>query len=102
MSDWPWHQPLGAALLEHGVHADIPWKSDKDFYATIDSIQEGHAPWITHILWYTGPKPAEGPVPAWMEEDYELNACDILHLLEIQIANSEFNGKFDYVPFKEF
>jgi len=90
-----------AALLEHGVHADLPWKSDREFYATIDSIQEGHAPWITHILRYTGPKPAEGPVPAWMEEEYELNTRDVLYLLEIQISNSEFDGKFDYVPFNE-
>lgn len=91
-----------AALLKHAVHADLPWNSDKEFYATIDSIQEGHTPWITHILWYTGPKPVKGPVPAWMEEEYELNTRDVLHLLEIQISNSEFNGRFDYVPFREF
>lgn len=91
-----------AVLLEQGVHVDPPWNSDKDFYATIDSIQDGHAPWITRILRYTGPKPTEGPIPAWMEEEYELNTRNVLCLLEIQISNSEFNGKFDYVPFKEF
>ena len=91
-----------ALLLEHGVNADLPWKSDKEFYATIDSIQEGLAPWITHKLRYTGPKPTEGPIPAWMEEEYELNSRDALQLLEIQISDSEFDGKFDYGPFEEF
>jgi hypothetical protein len=70
-------------------------------YATIDQIQEGVAPWTTHILRYNGPKPNSGPVPTWMEQDFELNTRNVLKVLENQIANPEFDGKFDYVPFKD-
>ena len=36
-----------------------------------------------------------------MEEDFELNIWNVLKVLENQITNPEFNGMFDYVPFKE-
>lgn len=37
-----------------------------------------------------------------MEETYELNVCNILVVLEQQLATSEFDGKFDYIPYQEF
>ena len=40
--------------------------------------------------------------PAWMEETYELNAHDVLHVLEQQLATSDFDGQTDYIPYQEF
>jgi hypothetical protein len=37
-----------------------------------------------------------------MDEDFELNTWDVLKVLKQQIANPELNGKFDYVPYREF
>jgi hypothetical protein len=37
-----------------------------------------------------------------MEETYELNVRNILIVLEQQLATSEFDGNFDYIPYQEF
>ena len=37
-----------------------------------------------------------------MQETYELNTCDVLHVVELQLANPEFDGRFDYSPYKEY
>ena len=47
-----------------------------------------------------GPKPPTPP--AWMEETYELNTRNALHLLEQQIATSKLDGQAEYVPYQEF
>jgi len=79
----------------------VPWKSAKELYATIDSIQAGSAPWTTHTFQYNGPKPA-GAVPTWMTETYELSVRNVLHVVEGQLAEEEFDGRCDYTPYKEF
>jgi hypothetical protein len=37
-----------------------------------------------------------------MTQSYELVACDICSVLHTQIACTDFNGHWDYVPFMEF
>ena len=37
-----------------------------------------------------------------MEETYKLNALDVLHVLEQQLATSDFDGQTDYIPYQEF
>jgi len=44
-----------AALAKGGSSEDVPWKNADDMYATIDSIQMGHVPWVTHTFQYSGP-----------------------------------------------
>jgi len=68
--------------------------------ATIDQIDEGVIPWMTYIFWYGGPQP-ENP-PAWMTGVYEFNVRDSLAVLEALLASDEFDGHFDYVPYKEY
>jgi hypothetical protein len=81
---------------------DVPWRSTEEFYQTIDSIQAGSAPWTTHRLKYNGPRPANGPAPQWMDQDYDLNTRNILQVLELQLSNTDFDGHFDYTPYIEF
>jgi len=50
---------------------------------------------------YNGPKPA-GIVLAWMTETYKLNIRNVLHVLEGQLADKDFDGHCDYTPYKEF
>jgi hypothetical protein len=90
-----------AALAKGGSPEDIPWKNADDMYATIDLIQVGHVPWITHTFQYSGPRP-NGTCPQWMDETYELSVCDVLLLLEKQLATPDFNGHFNTFPFTEF
>ena len=79
----------------------MPWSSAEELYDTIDSIQSGDTPWKTYKFTYKGPK-TDGIAPKWMEQEYELNTRDVLAVVEQQLANSEFNGKFDYTPYQEF
>ena len=91
-----------ATMIDCAGKKSIPWQCEEEMCANIDQIQEGSVSWTTHILWYNGPKPDSEPVPTWMDQDFELNTRDVLKVLEQQIANPELNGKFDYVPFREF
>ena len=90
-----------AILLKGKSKSEVPWKSAEQLYDTIDSIEAGNAPWSTYELRYNGPKPT-GAVPCWMQETYELNTCDVLRVVELQLANPEFDGRFDYSPYKEY
>ena len=37
-----------------------------------------------------------------METAYELNVRDMLTVLEHQLASTEFDGHFEYVPYQEY
>jgi hypothetical protein len=37
-----------------------------------------------------------------MEETYELNARDVVTVLEHQLATPDFNGRSNYAPYQEF
>lgn len=73
----------------------------EDLYKTINSIKAGNRTWKTYKFCYAWPTPS-GPIPQWMEQEYELNAQDALVLVEHQLATSNFNGNFDYAPYQEF
>ena len=85
---------------KHSTAADVPWRNADDLYKTIDSIQSGDAPWKCYRFSYTGPKPVVPP--QWMEETYELNARDVVLVLEHQLDTSDFNGQSNYAPYQEF
>ncbi|KAH8977368.1 hypothetical protein EDB92DRAFT_1808774 [Lactarius akahatsu] len=89
-----------ATSFKHGSTIGAPWRSAKEMYATIDTIEIGSLPFQTFTLQYTGPKPLVPP--CWMEEAYELNTYNILEVIQEQLATSDFKSQFDYVPYKEF
>jgi Plavaka transposase len=37
-----------------------------------------------------------------MQETYELSTHDVLHVIELQLANTEFDSNFDYSPYKDY
>lgn len=85
---------------EHLTEDGVPWRNADDLYNTIDSIQASNTPWRSYKFSYVGPKPANPS--AWMEETYELNTHDALHVLEQQLATSDFDGQTNYIPYQEF
>jgi hypothetical protein len=93
-----------AAIIKHASDHDaldsVPWDNAEQLYKTIDSIDTGEIGWKALKFSYTGPKPLTPPL--WMEQSYDLNVWDVLGLLEQQLASSEFEGQFEYVPFQEF
>ncbi|KAJ7646325.1 hypothetical protein DFH06DRAFT_1270859 [Mycena polygramma] len=90
---------LAAALLKHGDRA--PWKDARELYATIDSIQDGQAPWKTHSLRYTGPLP-RGTPPKWMTQSYNLCTRDTRQILHNQLGTTAFKDHVNLVPYRQF
>ena len=72
-------------MLAGGDADDIPWRTAKEMYVTINSIKKGPAPWKTVKFQYTGPLPPGTP-PKWMLQIYELCFCDPCIVLLNQIV----------------
>jgi hypothetical protein len=92
---------LASTLLAGGDADSIPWRKAQEMYATINSIKEGPAPWMTVKFKYTGPLPAGIP-PKWMLETYRLCFRDPHAVLLNQIASPDFQDHFNYVPYVQF
>ena len=100
-------QLLRASLLAHGVQpGDINlFERNDNLLATIDSTLVGDVPWQGISMSYDGPQALRhGQVdnPAWMTTSYDVWYRDTRQLIHNMLANQDFNGEFDYVPFREF
>ncbi|KAH9038881.1 hypothetical protein EDB85DRAFT_1860083 [Lactarius pseudohatsudake] len=89
-----------ATSFKHGSTVGAPWRSAKEMYTTIDTIEIGSLPFQTFTLQYAGLKLLVPP--CWMEEVYELNTHNILEVIQEQLATPDFKSQFDYVPYKDF
>lgn len=89
-----------AAKLEAGDDSPLPWSSPGDMHETIDSIQEGDAPFTTIELKYSGT--VDDNSPKWMTQTYELCIRDSRKLLQNQLATTDFADHFNYKPYREF
>jgi hypothetical protein len=89
-----------ATCLKYSSTIGAPWRNAKEMYATIDTIQVGSLPFKSFPFRYTGPKPSLPP--HWMEQEYELNARNVLDVVREQLATPDFKDQFNYVPYKEF
>jgi Plavaka transposase len=92
---------LTSTIRSGGDADDIPWRTAKSVYRTIDSIKEGSVPWMTTTFRYTGPLPSGNP-PKWMVESYNLCLCNLHDILLNQIESPDLQGHFDYVPYIQF
>ena len=81
-------------------HDDVPWKSARDVYDTIDQIKQGDNPWKAVSFCYQDPLP-QNP-PKWMTKKFVLVTRNIRSLLHEQIACTDFHGHWDYTPYREF
>ncbi|KAF8139321.1 hypothetical protein K438DRAFT_1785789 [Mycena galopus ATCC 62051] len=84
-----------------GTDRSTPWNNAADLYADIDRIQEGNAPWKTHIIRYSGALPPGTP-PRWMTQPYELCVRDLREVLHHQLGTRSFKEHVNYVPYRQF
>ena len=89
-----------AAILQAGDDKPIPWSSAQEMYNAIDLIQEGDAPFKTICIKYSGPI-CPNP-PRWMTETYELCTRDSSVVLHNQLSTTDFKGKFEPKPYRQF
>ncbi|KAI6003078.1 hypothetical protein EDD15DRAFT_2157546 [Pisolithus albus] len=91
----------GSSLrTEEGGYAP-PFADHKHLYNTIDSTPLGDVPWDSFKLKYSGDRPMNS-IPPWMDQTYEFWFRPARSLIANILANTEFNGEFDYVPYRDF
>ena len=91
---------LWAAQSAKNGYDDVPWKSVDEMYRIIDQIKQGDNPWKTVPFRYQSPLCEDAP--KWMTQNFLLVTRDIRRLLHEQIACTDFNGHWDYIPYREF
>jgi hypothetical protein len=88
-----------ATLAPHGD--DPPFRNHTDLYNTINSTSLGDVPWESVTATYGGAI-SDGERSAWMDTEFEVWFHDPKQLVENMIANPDFNGEFDCLPFQEY
>jgi hypothetical protein len=92
---------MAAQLISSGaVGANQSFESVADMEARIDEIREGAAPWYTYAFRYNGP--VDESSKDWKHETYLLHTRDALDVAKNIAGNTDFNGKWDYVPYEEY
>lgn len=95
-------QLIRATVIAHGIGPDDIdlFACNNDLLGTIDTTLVGDVPWQGFSMFYEGPRPDE--VPEWMTTTYDVWHRDPRQLLHNVLANRDFHGEFDYIPFREF
>lgn len=78
-----------------------PFTDHKELYETIDATPLGDVRWESFKLKYNGERPNES-VPPWMDQTYEFWFRPAYALVENMLSNTDFNGEFDYAPYRDF
>ncbi|KAI0314779.1 hypothetical protein OF83DRAFT_1063202, partial [Amylostereum chailletii] len=78
-----------------------PFASNAAMEQAIDAIEAGDAPWECFVVRYQGERPATN-VPNWMDQEFEVWTRNPLIIAHQHLANPDFNGKWDYSPYREF
>lgn len=85
---------------KHGE--DPPFANHQSLHDKVDSIYLGHVPWQSFTCSYHGELPHVANPPDWMKETYEVWFRDPRQVVHNILANTDFDGEFDYSPFQEF
>ena len=91
-----------ASLVNHGVVPDNInlYERNSGLLATIDATTVGGVPWQGFTMSYDGPRPLN--TPEWMTTTHDIWYRDPRELVRNMLANRDFDGEFDYIPFREY
>ncbi|KAF8267188.1 hypothetical protein EI94DRAFT_1841439, partial [Lactarius quietus] len=91
-----------ASLINHGIHPNNInlFEQNDSLLATIDATPVGDVPWEGFSMSYDGPRPLNAP--EWMTTTHNVWFRDPRQLVHNLLANWDFDGEFDYMPFREF
>ncbi|KAF8259050.1 hypothetical protein EI94DRAFT_1618197 [Lactarius quietus] len=95
-------QLICATIIAHGTsleNIDL-FACNVDLLAKINATLVGDVPWQGLSMSYDGPRPDK--VPVWMTTSYDVWYHDPRQLLHNMLANRDFHGDFDYIPFWEY
>lgn len=88
-----------ADKLKHNANA--PFGNNKDLQAHIDATILGDVPWQSFNVSYNGDVPDDN-ASAWMTSKYDVWYRDPREVVRNLLSNPDFDGKFDYSPYREF
>lgn len=91
---WTAHQ------IEMGHFTEAPYRDYNDLTDTIDAIELGDAPWEAFTVRYDGP--LNDTSPAWKREAYTIYSRNTLMVMRSILANSDYDGSFEYSPYREY
>ena len=83
-----------------GLKGHPPYLNNQHLLDTIDATLDGNVKWKSFSVKYCGVIP-EDP-PSWMCQEYEVWCRDAKEVIKTMLQNEEFDGEFDYVPYKDF
>jgi hypothetical protein len=91
-----------ASLINHGIPPDDInlFERQDGLLATIDSTPVGEAAWEGFTMTYDGPLPPNAP--EWMTTSHNIWHRNTRQLVHNMLANKDFDGEFDYRPFREY
>ena len=93
---------LWAAFAQaNGLEPQPPFASNQDLLDTIDSTPNGNVRWESFSVKYCGPVPENDP-PSWMFQEYEVWYRNAKDMIATMLRNKDFDGEYDYVPYREF
>ncbi|KAG1873124.1 hypothetical protein F4604DRAFT_1880988 [Suillus subluteus] len=79
---------------------DSPFKSHRDVYATIDTIQAGDVPWQCFTVSPQEDLPSNAPT--WKQHEYQVWYRDPDAVIKNMLDNPDFDGQFDYTPYIQY
>lgn len=88
-----------ATFVKNGESS--PFTNAKAMYDAIDAIPYGDAPWQRFTA-STKDSHVPPDAPTWMKQEYDVWFRDPLTVIKNMLQNSDFDGEFDYVPFREY
>ncbi len=90
-----------SSFLDADLDQHAPFANHNDLLSAIDGIEVGDAPWHAFAVRYDGEIP-ERNAPKWMFAEYLVCHRDPELVVDIFCDNTDFNGQFDYIPYKEY
>lgn len=93
-------QLLSTTLRVQGGDEGATFDSSRDLYATIDALKVGDTAWQSCTLSHCGER--DDNSPSWMFEDQEVWFRDPHEVAKNMLANPDFNGHFDCIPYQEY
>ncbi|KAJ7709310.1 hypothetical protein B0H16DRAFT_1241872, partial [Mycena metata] len=85
----------------HPNAANPPFANHADLYATIDATEIGHVPWESFNVSYNGEWNPGDETP-WKNKELTVYFRDPREILQIQLANPNFEFEMDLAPKRVF
>ena len=93
---------IAAIGLSENPDYQPPFANHQDLFETINATPNGSVDCDSFTVSYCGSLLKDGTTPLWMKKEYEVWFRNVKKVVANMLANKDFDGEFDYVPYREF